>query len=154
MKVCTGCGIKKPRADFHKLKASKEGLQPRCKACVREYCKKRYKVNKDSILSHQKEYYETHKEDRANYGKNYRQTKAGKITQRKSIRKQRQKCPKKTAAYNVLNSAIRYGKMKRSVFCESCGLPAKTEGHHSDYDKQLEVDWLCRKCHINLRRSP
>lgn len=36
--------------------------------------------------------------------------------------------------------------------CESCG-DEHTEMHHEDYGKPLEVQWLCRNCHISLHRS-
>jgi hypothetical protein len=31
--------------------------------------------------------------------------------------------------------------------CRVCGNP-KTDAHHDDYTKPLEVDWLCRLHHI------
>ena len=31
--------------------------------------------------------------------------------------------------------------------CERCGDP-NADRHHDDYDKPLEVRWLCRSCHI------
>ncbi len=31
--------------------------------------------------------------------------------------------------------------------CAKCG-DAKSEMHHHDYSKPLEVEWLCRKCHL------
>jgi hypothetical protein len=41
---------------------------------------------------------------------------------------------------------LRRGKIQRQE-CEDCGDP-NTEMHHEDYDKPLEVVWLCRDCHL------
>ncbi len=58
--------------------------------------------------------------------------------------------PEKVIAVRLLNDAVYGGKLRRSVFCEECGLPKKTQGHHEDYDKSLEVNWLCKNCHAEL----
>src|ERR1700686_4886225 len=41
--------------------------------------------------------------------------------------------------------AVRNGQLVRKP-CEVCGGP-KSEGHHEDYTKPLEVVWLCRWHH-------
>jgi len=33
--------------------------------------------------------------------------------------------------------------------CEKCGSP-DSQMHHDDYDKPLEVTWLCRDCRLQL----
>ncbi len=36
--------------------------------------------------------------------------------------------------------------------CQCCGDP-NSEMHHKDYSKPLDVDWLCRQCHLNEHRD-
>jgi hypothetical protein len=52
---------------------------------------------------------------------------------------------KRRLARIAVQSAIRKGQVIRQP-CEECG-EKKTEAHHDDYDKPLDVRWLCFVCH-------
>ena len=51
----------------------------------------------------------------------------------------------KQKAQNAVQNAVKYGKLIR-LPCSVCG-DQKSEGHHEDYSKPLEVVWLCRTHH-------
>lgn len=53
--------------------------------------------------------------------------------------------PQKKIAHRALNYAVRLGRVVR-LPCELCG-NVKSQAHHDDYSKPLEVHWLCRQCH-------
>lgn len=58
-------------------------------------------------------------------------------------------------AYSKVRNAIKYGVLVRPDICERCGKDpgkasdgrSKIHAHHHDYDKPLDVEWLCAKCH-------
>ena len=49
---------------------------------------------------------------------------------------------------SYLNTYIRRGKIQKQP-CEVCG-ELKVEAHHQDYNKPLEVQWLCRERHMEI----
>lgn len=53
---------------------------------------------------------------------------------------------KKANARSYLNVYIRRGAIKKQP-CEVCG-NEKAQAHHDDYDKPIEVRWLCVRHHI------
>ena len=56
-------------------------------------------------------------------------------------------------ARNAVRRAVLDGRLTRAEVCETCTLPAYTHGHHDDYDKQLDVRWLCKPCHDDHHRG-
>ena len=57
-------------------------------------------------------------------------------------------------AQNILEQAIKKGLVERKTVCECCGRSytmkdgrTAIQAHHSDYNKPLDVMWLCQKCH-------
>ena len=66
-------------------------------------------------------------------------------------RKMRANNPLKYRARNAVSYAIASGKLVR-LPCVVCGNP-KSQGHHHDYSKPLDVEWLCHKCHREGRHG-
>lgn len=56
--------------------------------------------------------------------------------------------PQKKRARNAVAHEVRMGRMTAPTVCERCAKPASLHAHHPDYDKPLDVEWLCRPCHI------
>ncbi|AUR92171.1 hypothetical protein NVP1170O_058 [Vibrio phage 1.170.O._10N.261.52.C3] len=133
MKTCNTCGKSKDCSEFHKRKASNDGLAAKCKSCQREYDKAR--VHKPDRVKARKDYYDTHKDS-----KEYKESR------HKSTQKYREKYSKKYKAHCEVNNALRDGILTKKT-CEVCGC-SNTAGHHDDYDHPLIVRWLCQKHHI------
>jgi hypothetical protein len=59
--------------------------------------------------------------------------------------------PEKIEARRQVHLAIKKGILKRQP-CEVCRDP-KSEGHHPDHSKPLEVIWLCRQHHREIENQ-
>lgn len=57
----------------------------------------------------------------------------------------------RAAARSAVRAAIVAGSLIR-LPCEVCGNPA-SQGHHTDYSKQLRVQWLCRSHHAAVHAA-
>ncbi len=53
----------------------------------------------------------------------------------------------KRNAQDRVAKALYNGKLTRPKKCERCEEVEKLHGHHPDYNKPLEVIWLCPACH-------
>lgn len=58
------------------------------------------------------------------------------------------------SVHDKLEYAIRIGSIERKTNCESCGVEGHmadgrtvVQAHHDDYNKPLDVRWLCQICH-------
>jgi hypothetical protein len=70
-------------------------------------------------------------------------------TYREKARRHRLKYPERAKAYSLLALAIKRGEIRKPKKCEECEmLRVKVQGHHNDYEKPLEVIWLCHTCHM------
>jgi hypothetical protein len=58
---------------------------------------------------------------------------------------------RRSAAHRAVAKAIRQGDLVKSA-CVRCS-SVKSVAHHEDYDKPLEVMWLCDLCHKQRHRE-
>lgn len=153
---CSQCKEHKEREAFGKDKSAARGFAYRCFDCQKAH----YEANK-----------ERYKEKRLRYAKNYRLQNRERLAQEfRDFRKQKTKTDPegfrklryrymqkykdnnalKTSCRMKYDSAIAMGKLVREP-CVICG-ELKTDGHHADYTKPLDVMWLCRSHHLAWHR--
>ncbi len=80
--------------------------------------------------------------------KKYRETEDGKAKTYKAVNKYHKNNVEKVKARY---QARRYSEVPKK--CSECSLSGSVDGHHNDYSKPLEVQWLCRQCHANVHRE-
>jgi hypothetical protein len=113
-------------------------------------CERRYRQGvkgKRAIAIAAKRYRESEKGKlwEANYSKNHQRSDKAKAARRQYQKVWRTKNAVKARAEQILNEAIKAGLVERKP-CVECG-KLKTDAHHADYSKPLEVEWLCRVHH-------
>lgn len=111
---------------------------------IKEYTKRSLEKNKDKINERRRT---PEKRKVINESvKNWRKNNPKRFAETEKIRRKRD-TPKELAR-NLVYKHIMRGKMIRGSKCESCGMEeGKMEAHHDDYNKPLEVRWLCKICH-------
>lgn len=129
-KECFKCKNIKPFSDFYKHSRMADGYFNKCKDCARA----------DS-LKHRLENIEKVREfDRNRVNHPERMKAKIEITRAwRAADKRRQK------AHSMVANAIKNGSLVRELCCR-CG-SEKSLAHHEDYDKPLDVMWLCQACH-------
>ena len=53
-------------------------------------------------------------------------------------------------AHRKLNKAVISGKIVRPEICSRCGSGGIIMGHHDNYEKPLDVIWVCWMCHEEI----
>jgi len=132
-KRCGKCLEIKELSEFHFAKGTKTGRQHSCKAC-RTVHEKGYKWNGSYSP-----------EVRRNRTLRWRERNRPMIIEKN--RKWKKGNPQMVRAGNAISNSIRDGRIVRPKFCENCGDGGLIDGHHDDYNKPLEVRWLCKPCH-------
>lgn len=110
--------------------------------------KQEYIKNRDKILKRVKKYASENRKKIKKYQREYRQRTASKVARLKLARKQRLKHAIKFRARNIVNKAVKRGVIKKQP-CLFCKNP-KTEAHHKNYKRPMDIIWVCRLHHEHL----
>ena len=129
-KKCFKCKTVKPLTEFYTHSKMADGHLNKCKECTKNDVAQHRSENIEKIRAYDRE-----------RGKHPERAKAA--AQISSAWRKADK--RRTRAHNAVTRAVRSGKLVRQP-CERCG-EIKSLAHHEDYDKPLEVMWLCQPCH-------
>jgi hypothetical protein len=88
--------------------------------------------------------------DRVAARRAYIVTEAGKQSHQKALKRLIDIDREKYRAHYATTNAVRDGRLRRQP-CEVCGAE-KSQAHHDDYSKPLEVRWLCSRHHRELHK--
>lgn len=146
MKKCFKCGIEKPISEFYKHRRMKDGHLGKCKECTKKDSRDNRAANVDYYRAYDASRYQEDPKVKQRHVR-YQQTPAGKDSMRKSREKWLSNNPVKRAAHVILGNSIKAGKIARPETCQDCGSGGRIHGHHHDYSKPLDVEWLCPRCH-------
>ena len=151
MKKCFRCETVKRAGEFYKHAKMADGRLNKCKDCTKADVRKNVEKNPEKRAEYERERYQRpeRKAASAESARKFHKRNPGKAVEYQ--RTARARAPEKNKARAAVSRAMRSGKLVREP-CESCGA-AKSEGHHEDYTKPLDVRWLCRKCHCAHHRA-
>lgn len=75
---------------------------------------------------------------------------ASRNNKRGYVNRFRSKYPEKARAHDAVKNALARGVLVRPAACQECGAVGKTDSHHEDYARPLDVQFVCRSCHRKL----
>ena len=146
MRTCRRCGTAKPLGEFPPYRA--KGVVGR-----RHTCRDCWNVKWSPIVAgHNKRYYHENKggyRDRLKARTN-RQHHADRASHHRRNKEYEARHPLRAAAKRDVMLAVRAGRLLRKP-CEVCA-DTKSQAHHDDYLKPLEVIWLCAVHHGERHR--
>lgn len=136
IKFCPRCKTHRSTQDFPKNRTLDDGLSCWCKCCHKAA---------NALRRGNPEYLAKYRL----YQRRWYQTEPGRASRRRRAALERLRHPDKMIARRAVGRALEKNLLVRQpCFCGD----SKTEGHHEDYSKPLEVVWLCKKHHEEKKR--
>lgn len=127
-KQCSQCSQTKPLSEFYTQPKSRGGGHiSKCKICTSANVRAHRRLN-ESVREYDR--------------------RRGSRRPLEKAREWREAHPDAYRAHNAVNNALRDGRLTKEpcLFCSE----VKVHAHHQDYNKPLDVIWLCPRCHHRL----
>jgi hypothetical protein len=70
-----------------------------------------------------------------------------------ALRRSQKKYPERVKAYGKVWREKAKGNLIEPDKCENCDKDKDLQAHHHDYNKPLDVNWLCSDCHADKHRD-
>lgn len=128
-KRCFKCLCEKPLADFYKHSEMSDGHLNKCKDCTKADVKKHRQEHWESVRAYDR----------------LRASQPSRVATRlRVVSEYNKQFPNRKRANSAVAHALRSGKLKKQP-CWVCG--GNAVAHHPDYDRPLDVVWLCQPHH-------
>lgn len=138
------CNKEKELSEFYTHPGMADGHLNKCVECTKKDVSQRYnslKQDPEFVLAERKRTREKY------WRLNYRDRHEVRGEQKSKIMKRYfENNPEKKEAKRITSNAIKRGRLERRP-CEICQTTENVQAHHEDYNKPLEVTWLCAKHH-------
>lgn len=145
VKRCSSCKVDRPRMEFFRCAANRDGLINWCRFCQRDRKAFRYRENAE---------FRAHTQRLSRESKRRRYATSEKY--REAIKKEKRGPAGK--ARQAVKNAVLFRRLLKPACCEKCGRSGtgrEIQGHHYlGYEPahHLDVLWLCVLCHAEAHR--
>jgi hypothetical protein len=129
-KVCFKCNINKQLTEYYKHAQMGDGHLNKCKDCTKKDANQHRANNLERIREYDRQ----------------RGKLADRIASNTAVnRAWRAEDKRRQKAHSAVSKALRQGALLKEPCCR-CG-NEKSVAHHDDYDRPLDIMWLCQPCH-------
>jgi hypothetical protein len=136
---CKHCAQDKPAEGFYKSSPSK------CKDCTKDAVKRHRQANLERVRSYDR--MRSSMPHRVAARAKYAKTPAFAESHEAAAQRWAAKHPERRKASHIVGNAVRDGKVIPWPVCAVPECASKPQAHHADYEKPLDVVWLCAKHH-------
>lgn len=147
-KRCGKCSETKPFEEFYKDPEGRHGRGSKCKLCVVATARHWAKANPARKKEAEDRWREVNPERKKALAKRW-SAENPEAVRRSHVRSQ-ERYPDRRQARIAVGHAVESGRLVKPAHCGGCGKATESRllhGHHPDYSKPLEVEWLCTGCH-------